>query len=120
VGPFCEAFALTRYVDPMGTRLQAFLRVTAVYICLLGAGIGTGVMADSFGLDPYRSMSGYAAVLFFLAALGWPKWLADTVRGVGWFALVESKATVRVILLVLAAIAVAGVLGGAAVSPQPP
>lgn len=60
-------------------------------------------MHRTYHISDERAMEGVGGALFLLASSGRPWWLYYTFRRLGWFAAIESDATMRIVLGVIGA-----------------
>ena len=84
------------------------------YCVLLLGTVGIALWADGrFAVDGERVLLFEGAVLFLLAAAGWPRLLYQIVRNTGWFAAIESDRAMRTVLVILGlGLAIAGAVHG--------
>jgi hypothetical protein len=100
-------------VGPAGERSPNMAMFLGVYVGSLAVGIALAVILErQYGINAYRTILVYCGGFFLLGATGHPWWIFATLRRLGWFALIESDAAMRVVLGVLGtAVAAFGLVG---------
>ena len=89
----------TRRAD--GRRLTLW-HFAATYVGVLaGAAVVALWLRARYAVEGESAMLGALGAVFVASALGWPWWLYETVRRVGWFAAVTNDRAMRVLLTVL-------------------
>ena len=84
-----------------GRRLSVW-HFAATYIGSLLGALGVALwLRAAYGMDGEYAMLGAVGGVFVLSALGWPWWLYETIRRVGWFAAIENDRAMRILLVVL-------------------
>ncbi len=85
-----------------GGRAPSLRTFLMVYVGTLMGGVGLALYLErAHNVPGHRVIFGFVGLLFLLASSGYPWWLYESIRRVGWFAAIESDKTMRMLLRVI-------------------